>query len=156
MRDEYEPEEQYMRRALELARAAAQRGEVPVGAVVVQKTTGRIVGEGANRRESAKNALAHAEIIAINEACETLGGWRLVDCALYVTLEPCPMCAGAIFQAHAEDLIFGARDEKGGAVVSVDEMYAWGYNWTPRVREGMCAQECREVLQSFFRAMRLK
>ncbi|MBQ1464325.1 MAG: nucleoside deaminase, partial [Ruminococcus sp.] len=95
--------EEFMRRAMELAAQAADIGEVPVGAVVVKKSTGQIVGEGYNRRETGKNALAHAEIIAIDQACRTLGGWRLPDCAIYVTLEPCPMCCGAIINARIDD-----------------------------------------------------
>ena len=94
----------YMQRALELAEKAAALGEVPVGAVIVRKTTGEIVGEGYNRRETGKHALAHAEIMAIDEACRRLGGWRLPQCALYVTLEPCPMCSGAILQARIDDV----------------------------------------------------
>ena len=101
-----------MERALLLAKQAYDEGEVPVGAVVVKKTTGEIVGEGRNMREGAKNALAHAEIIAIDMACRTLGGWRLPECAIYVTLEPCPMCCGAIINSRIDDVIFGAYDYK--------------------------------------------
>ena len=97
-----------MKRALALAEEAAAEGEVPVGAVVVQRKTGRIIGEGRNRREIAKNAIAHGEMIAIDQACRTLGGWRLPDCALYVTLEPCPMCCGAIINARIDQVVFGA------------------------------------------------
>ena len=100
--------EKYMRRALELAKEAFDEGEVPVGAVVVKKTTGEIVGEGRNMREGAKNALAHAELIAIDSACRRLGGWRLPECAIYVTLEPCPMCCGAIINSRIDDVFFGA------------------------------------------------
>ena len=106
-----------MEKALALAKLAGDEGEVPVGAVVVKKSTGEIVGEGRNKRESAKNALAHAELIAIDEACKKLGGWRLPDCALYVTLEPCPMCCGAIINARIDDVIFGAYDLKSGSAV---------------------------------------
>lgn len=104
----------FMEAALTLARQAATLGEVPVGAVVVQK--GVIVGKGYNLRETGKNPLAHAELIAIHEACQSLGGWRLVGCQLFVTLEPCPMCAGAIINSRIERLVFGARDPKAGSV----------------------------------------
>ena len=99
--------ETYMRRAIELAELAGSMGEIPVGAVVVKRETGEIVAEGYNRRESDKNALAHAELIAINEACKKLGGWRLIGCDLYVTLEPCPMCCGAIINSRVERVIYG-------------------------------------------------
>ena len=111
--------EMYMRRALELAQTAAELGEVPVGAVIVRRMTGEIIAEGFNRRESGRHALAHAELMAIDQACRKLGGWRLPDCAMYVTLEPCPMCAGAIIQSRIDDIYFGASDAKSGAVVSV-------------------------------------
>ena len=110
------PKARYMMRALELAAQAAAMGEVPVGAVVVQKSTGRIIGEGYNRREADRSPLAHAEIMAIDAASRTLGGWRLLDSALYVTLEPCPMCAGAILHARLEQVVYGTADPKGGAV----------------------------------------
>ena len=108
------PQAIYMQRALELASHAATLGEVPVGAVIVHKPTNRIIGEGWNLRESGKSPLAHAEIMAINQASRTLDGWRIVDSAIYVTLEPCPMCCGAILHARLDDLIFGAYDPKGG------------------------------------------
>lgn len=145
-----------MERALELAALAASMGEVPVGAVVVHKPTGRIVGEGYNRRETDRSPLAHAEIIAIQEASRTLGGWRLVDSALYVTLEPCPMCAGAILHARLDQVVFGTRDPKGGAVRSVQEMFALPYNWKPEVLEGLMQEACAQVLRDFFRELRMK
>ena len=123
--------DKYMSRALELAREAFDEGEVPVGAVVVKKTTGEIVGEGRNMREGAKNALAHAEIMAIDEACRTLGGWRLPECAIYVTLEPCPMCCGAIINSRIDNVIFGAYDIKSGSAVSVQKMFELPYNYFP-------------------------
>ncbi|MGN1403777.1 MAG: tRNA adenosine(34) deaminase TadA [Ruminococcus sp.] len=153
---EFVPEQQYMERALELAALAASMGEVPVGAVVVHKPTGRIVGEGYNRRETDRSPLAHAEIMAIQEASRTLGGWRLVDSALYVTLEPCPMCAGAILHARLDQVVFGTRDPKGGAVYSVQEMFALPYNWKPEVLEGLMQEECAQVLRDFFRELRMK
>ncbi|MDE5769051.1 MAG: nucleoside deaminase, partial [Oscillospiraceae bacterium] len=116
--------EMYMRRALELAQTAAERGEVPVGAVIVRRTTGEIIAEGFNQRESGRHALAHAELMAIDQACRKLGGWRLPDCAMYVTLEPCPMCAGAIIQSRIDEVYFGASDPKSGALVSVEEMFS--------------------------------
>lgn len=145
----------YMRRALELAAAAAAEGEVPVGAVVVKKSTGEIVGEGRNRREKAKNALAHAEIEAIDQACRKLGGWRLPDCAIYVTLEPCPMCCGAIINSRIDDVIFGAEDFKSGSAVSVQHMFELPYNWFPSVTGGVLCEECSSVLTEFFRKLRL-
>ncbi len=151
---QYIPEIGYMERALALAKQAAVLGEVPVGAVVVQKSTGKIVGEGYNRREIDRSALAHAEIMAIEMASRTLGGWRLIDCALYVTLEPCPMCAGAILHARLEQVVFGTRDPKGGAVRSVQEMFALPYNWKPEIIEGVLQEPCAQVLQDFFRKLR--
>lgn len=153
---EFVPEQRYMERALELAALAASMGEVPVGAVVVHKPTGRIVGEGYNRRETDRSPLAHAEILAIQEASRTLGGWRLVDSALYVTLEPCPMCAGAILHARLDQVVFGTRDPKGGAVCSVQEMFALSYNWKPEVLEGLMQEECAQVLRDFFRELRTR
>lgn len=153
---DFVPEQQYMERALELAALAASMGEVPVGAVVVHKPTKRIVGEGYNRREADRSPLAHAEIMAIQEASRTLGGWRLVDSALYVTLEPCPMCAGAILHARLDQVVFGTRDPKGGAVRSVQEMFALPYNWKPEVLEGLMQEACAQVLRDFFRELRTR
>lgn len=146
--------EKYMLRALELAREAAAEGEVPVGAVVVKKTTGEIVGEGRNRRETAKNALAHAEVIAIDMACRTLGGWRLPECAIYVTLEPCPMCCGAIINSRIDDVIFGAYDPKSGSAESVQRMFDLPYNYRPTVTGGVMQEECAAVLSEFFKSLR--
>ena len=145
-----------MSRALELAREAFDEGEVPVGAVVVKKTTGEIVGEGRNMREVAKNALAHAEIMAIDEACRTLGGWRLPECAIYVTLEPCPMCCGAIINSRIDDVIFGAYDTKSGSAVSVQKMFELPYNYRPEVTGGVMEEECSAILSEFFRQLREK
>ncbi len=150
------PQARYMMRALDLARQAAEMGEVPVGAVVVQKSTGRIIGEGYNRRETDRSPLAHAEIMAIDAASKTLGGWRLLDSALYVTLEPCPMCAGAILHARLEQVIYGTTDPKGGAVDSVQQLFALPYNWTPEVHTGLLQAECAQVLKDFFRELRRK
>lgn len=150
------PQARYMMHALDLARQAAEMGEVPVGAVVVQKSTGRIIGEGYNRRETDRSPLAHAEIMAIDAASKTLGGWRLLDSALYVTLEPCPMCAGAILHARLEQVIYGTTDPKGGAVDSVQQLFALPYNWTPEVHTGLLQAECAQVLKDFFRELRRK
>ncbi|MBR4622150.1 MAG: tRNA adenosine(34) deaminase TadA [Ruminococcus sp.] len=149
-------DERYMREALALAEKAAEEGEVPVGAVVVKQSTGEIVGRGYNRRENDKSPLAHAEIIAIDEASKTLGGWRLVDCALYVTLEPCPMCTGAVINSRPERLVFGARDPKAGSCGSVVDLFALPYNHKPEITEGVLAEECAEVLSRFFRELRKK
>ncbi len=146
--------EEYMKRALELAHEAYNEGEVPVGAVIVRKTTGEIVGEGRNMREGAKNALAHAEIIAIDQACRRLGGWRLPDCAIYITLEPCPMCCGAIINARIDDVVFGAYDPKSGSAVSVQEMFTLPYNYRPQVTGGVMEKDCAQLLSDFFRKLR--
>lgn len=146
--------EKYMERAIELAKEAAAEGEVPVGAVIVQRKTGKIVGEGKNMRESAKNALAHAEIIAIDMACRTLGGWRLPECVMYVTLEPCPMCCGAIINSRIDQVIFGAYDPKSGSAVSVQRMFELGYNYRPELIGGVMEQECSDMLSDFFRELR--
>ena len=148
--------DKYMQRAIELAEEAAADGEVPVGAVVVKKTTGEIIGEGRNMRETAKNALAHAEIIAIDAACKKLGGWRLPDCAIYVTLEPCPMCCGAIINSRIDDVIFGAYDFKSGSAGSVQNIFSLPYNHTPEVMGGIMEQECSDILSLFFRQLRKK
>lgn len=146
----------YMKRALELAQEAFDDGEVPVGAVVVKKSTGEIIGEGRNRRESNKNALAHAELYAIDEACKKLGGWRLPDCAIYVTLEPCPMCCGAIINSRIDDVYFGAYDIKSGSAESVQQMFNFPYNHKPVVYGGISEHECSEKLTGFFKQLRQK
>jgi tRNA(adenine34) deaminase len=147
-------DEQFMREALLLAKQAYEEGEVPVGCVVVQD--GKIVGRGRNRREKNRNALAHAEIEAIHEACAALGGWRLWDCTLYVTLEPCPMCSGAIINARIPRVVFGARDEKCGACGSVCNLFSMGFNHHPQVEKGLLEDECRALLQEFFKNLRLE
>lgn len=140
--------------ALDLARCAAAQGEVPVGAVVVHR--GRVVGWGYNTREQSKNALDHAEIKAIDMACRNLGGWRLPDCALYVTLEPCAMCAGAIINARIDRVVFGARDPKAGSCGSVTDLFSLPYNHRPAVQGGLLEEECGRVLSDFFRSLRDK
>lgn len=156
MQELYVPQERYMRRALELAEYAASLGEVPVGAVVVHKPTDRIIGEGWNLRESGKSPLAHAEIMAIDQASRTLGGWRVIDSAIYVTLEPCPMCCGAILHARLDHLVFGAYDSKGGAVASVESMFDLPYNYHPTIEGGFLQEDCATVLTQFFRELRRK
>ena len=137
-------DERFMREALALAAEAADAGEVPVGAVVVRH--GEIVGRGRNRREGGGGAAAHAEIEAITEACRTLGGWRLSGCELYVTLEPCPMCCGAVINSRIERLYFGAFDEKAGSVYSVQEMFRFPYNHKPEIYAGIMEDECSVIL----------
>ena len=144
----------YMRAAIALAEEAAQAGEIPVGAVVVDRKTGEIIGRGRNRREQDHSPTAHAEILAIEEAARHRGSWRLSDCSLYVTLEPCPMCTGAIINARITRVIFGAYDEKAGAVRSVQQMFDLPYNHRPRVTEGLLELPCAALLQSFFRTLR--
>ena len=141
-----------MHEALRLAEEAAAAGEAPVGCVVAWN--GQIVGRGRNRREQAKNALAHAEIEAIDEACRTLGGWRLWQCTLYVTLEPCPMCAGAILTARIARVVYGAQDPKAGSCGSVCDLFCMSYNHRPRVEQGLMEEACSSVLRRFFRGLR--
>ena len=143
----------YMEEALALAREAAQDGEVPVGCVIVRN--GQIVGRGRNRRETGKTALGHAEIEAISEACRTLGGWRLWDCTLYVTLEPCPMCAGAIVNARIPRVVFGASDSKCGACGSVCDLFSMDFNHHPEVCSGVREAEASELLQEVVRDLRM-
>lgn len=144
--------EKFMNAALKLARKAAAEGEVPVGCVVVRD--GVIVGRGRNRRETKKNALGHAEIEAIDKACKKLGGWRLHQCDLYVTLEPCPMCTGAIINARIKTVYFGASDYKAGSCGSVVNLFDLPYNHKPELVSGLLEQECTEELQKFFRDLR--
>lgn len=148
--------DKYMSRSLELAEIAANNGEIPVGAVIVKKSTGEIIGEGYNMRELHKNALAHAEIIAINQACENLKSWRLIDCALYVTLEPCPMCCGAIINSRIDSVYFGAFDNKAGSVESKQNMFSMNYNHKPEIYSGIMEDECSDILSVFFKKLRKK
>ena len=145
---------QYMNRALALARVAFAQKEVPVGCVIVHE--GRIIAEGHNRREQDQNALAHAELIAIANACAVIGYWRLCDCDLYVTLEPCAMCAGAIVNARVRRVAFGARDPKAGAVASKLAVFEAGLNHRPQVSEGILAAESSALLAQFFQALRAR
>ena len=144
-----------MARAIELAKISASEGEVPVGAVVVKD--GEIVAEGRNRREKGKNALYHAEIEAIDNACKKLGGWRLWQCEMYVTLEPCPMCAGAIINSRIENLYFGAYDKKSGCAGSVINLFESGmFNHNVNVTGGITEDKCASILTEFFRELRKK
>ena len=145
-----------MREAIALAEEAAAAGEIPVGAVVVDRETGEILGRGRNRREQDHSPTAHAEILAIEEAAKKRGSWRLSGCNLYVTLEPCPMCSGAIINARIDRVIFGAYDPKAGAVCSVEEMFSLPYNHRPRVTAGLLEEPCAAVLQAFFSGIRGK
>lgn len=146
-------DEFYMQRALELARAAAARGEVPVGALVVRG--GAVIAESANRREEAKDPTAHAELLAIQTAARELGGWRLTGTTLYVTLEPCAMCAGALVLARVERLVYGADDPKAGAVRSLYRLVEdERLNHRLEVVRGVLAAECGELLREFFRRRR--
>ena len=144
----------FMDVALALAREAAAEGEVPVGCVIVRK--GEIVGKGRNRREKDKSALAHAEIEAIRQACENLGGWRLWECTLYVTLEPCPMCAGAIINARIPRVVYGASDKKFGACNSVCSLFSMAFNHHPEVEAGIREAEAAALMTEFFQNLRLE
>ena len=143
----------YMDEALALAQEAAADGEVPVGCVIVRN--GQIVGRGRNRRETAKTALGHAEIEAIADACRNLGGWRLWDCTLYVTLEPCPMCAGAIGNARIPKVVYGAADQKAGSCGSVCDLFQMDFNHHPQVVAGVREEACAQLLSRFFQELRV-
>lgn len=144
--------EEFMLKALELAKESSLEGEVPVGAVIVKD--GEIVGTGRNRREFGKNALYHAEIEAIDNACKKLGGWRLWQCDMYVTLEPCPMCAGAIINSRIKNVYYGASDLKAGSFGSVVDFNALPYNHKPEIHAGIMADQCQEILTTFFKNLR--
>ena len=144
----------FMEEALRLAREAAAEGEVPGGCGIVRK--GEIVGRGRNRREKDKTALAHAEIEAIGEACRNLGGWRLWECTLYVTLEPCPMCAGAIINARIPRVVYGASDRKFGACRSVCSLFDMSFNHHPPVEAGVGEEAAAALMTEFFRNLRVE
>ena len=144
----------FMDAALALAREAALDGEVPVGCVIVRGD--EIVGRGRNRRETEKTALGHAEIEAIADACRNLGGWRLWECTLYVTLEPCPMCAGAIINARIPRVVFGASDDKCGACGSVCDLFSMDFNHHPEVVKGVREEESGKLLTEFFQQLRIQ
>ncbi len=145
--------EDYMREALTLARACVPDGDIPVGCVIVSPD-GQIIGRGRNRREADRRATAHAEIEAINAACAALGSWRLEGCTLYVTLEPCPMCAGAIINSRIATLYFGAREPKSGCCGSILNLFCEPFNHHPRVYGGLLEGECRGLLEGFFTKLR--
>ena len=146
--------EEFMSQALDLAREAAERGDVPVGCVIVKD--GQVIGRGRNRREERGDATAHAELEAIREACGRTGSWRLSGCTLYVTLEPCPMCAGGIINARIDTVRYGAREEKSGCCASVLNLFEERFNHRPRIYQGPLEEECRQVLQDFFENLRGK
>ena len=146
-------ERQFMELALALAKEAAQEGEVPVGCVIVRD--GQVVGTGRNRREKQRNALAHAEIEAIHAACTALGGWRLWECTMYVTLEPCPMCAGAIVNARIGRVVCGARDAKCGAAGSVCDLFSMDFNHRPVIEYGLMEEESAQLMTQFFQDLRV-
>ena len=145
--------EEYMSLALALAREAAQAGEVPVGCLIADGE-GRIIGRGRNRREESGDATAHAEVEAIRQACAALGNWRLENCVLYVTLEPCPMCTGAIINSRIPTVVFGAREALSGSCGSVIDLFSENYGHHPAVFGGVLAEECAALLRDFFRGKR--
>ena len=145
-------QEKYMKAALRLAQSSADEGEVPVGCVI--GCDGNGVGRGRNRRETKKTALSHAEIEAIGKACKKLGGWRLHKCDLYVTLEPCPMCAGAIINARIKTVYYGAVDSKAGSCGSIVNLFELDYNHHPELVGGVLEEECAGVLSAFFKELR--
>ena len=147
-------DQEYMAEALALAAEAAAVGEVPVGCVIVRGD--EIVGRGRNRRETGKNALGHAELEAIDQACRKLGGWRLWECTLYVTMEPCPMCAGAIVNARIPRVVYGVSDRKCGACGSVCNLFSMGFNHHPTVEGGVREAEAAALLTAFFQNLRLE
>lgn len=138
--------------ALEQAALAAQLGEVPVGAVVARR--GQVIAVAHNTRETEKNALHHAELLAIDQACKALGGWRLWECELFVTLEPCPMCSGAILNSRIRRVVYGAADAKAGCCGSVTDLFALPFNHHPVVEKGLRAEEAQALLQEFFARLR--
>ncbi len=147
---EREFDERLMRRALELAQRAYEIGEVPVGALVADSESGAIISEAYNLRESNRCATAHAEVLAIEQACKSLGGWRLSGCTLYVTLEPCPMCAGALINSRVDRVVFGAKDPLAGCCGSVINFNSYPFNHSFSLTGGVLADDCLSLLQSFF------
>ncbi len=145
-------EELFMKAALKEAQKAALEGEVPIGCVIVKD--GKIIARGRNAREKKKNALLHAETVAIDKACKKLKGWRLWECDLYVTLEPCPMCTGAIINSRIKNVFIGAMDPKAGAMGSVLDLTAYPFNHKPEVRTGIMANESQAMLKEFFQNLR--
>ncbi len=144
----------FMKRAIGLAQMAAERGEVPVGALVVNELTGEVVAEAYNMRETEGLATAHAEILAIEDACRKVGSWRLSGHSLYVTLEPCPMCAGALINSRIDRVIYGAADALAGCCGSVINFNSYPFNHAFKLTGGVCADECAALLKSFFEKRR--
>lgn len=145
--------EEYMALALALAREAADAGEVPVGCVIADGE-GRVIGRGRNRREESGDATAHAEVEAIRQACAAIGSWRLEKCSIYVTLEPCPMCTGAIINSRIPTVVFGAREALSGSCGSVIDLFSENYGHRPAVFGGVLAEDCAALLRDFFRGKR--
>ena len=145
--------EKYMEMALALAQEAAEAGDVPVGCVIVDGE-GKIIGRGRNRRVESTDATAHAEVEAIRQACAHIGDWRLSDCTMYVTLEPCPMCTGAIINARIPRLVFGAREPVSGSCGSVIDLFCENYGHSPAVYSGVLGEECADTMKRFFKKMR--
>lgn len=145
-------DQKYMKEALKLAKKAAELGEVPVGAVIVHE--GKIIARGYNRRELDQNGISHAELTAMQRACKKLNSWRLEDCTLYVTLEPCPMCTGAIINTRIPRVVIGATDPKGGAMGGVMDLTDYPWNHHPEVKKGVMEQECGDILRQFFKELR--
>ncbi|MGM9949004.1 MAG: tRNA adenosine(34) deaminase TadA [Lysinibacillus sp.] len=151
--DVFEQDRQFMQLALEEAKKAGDLGEVPIGAVIVHD--GEVIASASNLRETTQNAVTHAELMAIQQACEKVGSWRLEETTLYVTLEPCPMCAGAILQSRIPRVVYGARDMKAGCVDSLYRLLNDArFNHECEVTEGVLADECGQILTDFFRALR--
>ena len=147
-------QEKFMKAALKLAQKSAEEGEVPVGCVIV--CDGKIVGRGRNRRETKKTALSHAEIEAIGKACKKLGGWRLWQCELFVTLEPCPMCSGAIINSRIKRVVYGAKDPKAGCCGGMTDLFALPFNHHPVMEQGLLEAESQQLMQEFFARLREK
>lgn len=149
---DYDKHIEFMKIALKEANKAKELGEVPVGAIIVLDD--KIIGKGYNLRENQKNSLYHAEIIAINQACRNIESWRLVNSTIYVTLEPCPMCAGAIINSRIQNVVFGASDYKAGSCGSVINLFELNYNHKPNIVSGILKNECSEILSDFFKKLR--
>lgn len=145
-------DEYYMKLALREAQKAFDKAEAPIGALIVRD--GTVIARAHNLRETKKNALGHAELLAIDKACKKLGGWRLVGCTLYVTLEPCPMCSGAIINSRLPRVVFGARDPKAGCCDSVANLFEMPFNHRPEIVGGVLEQQCSEILTRFFKTLR--
>ncbi len=148
-----EKQEEYMAMALELAREAASQGEVPVGCVIAD-AGGQVIGRGQNRRIECSDATAHAEMEAIRQACAALGDWRLTDCTMYVTLEPCPMCAGAIINSRIPVLVYGAKEPLSGSCGSIIDLFWENYGHRPEIYAGVLEEDCAAVLRDFFKGKR--